>query len=408
MKSLFTFLLILLLNILSFSESHTINYRIYVRHLGDSTKVLVTSGSVSEGQYITFPPFTLTGDIEDYQNLYDVVKGSTIYFEEESLAEDITVYFNVMSFDTRRAGFYFDHNLFFHMGVEVIGSRTGYHGFDDNYELQNGRYAVFKIPKDDDLRTVLNQINLDIADIDFAYNTRNGYDPNGIDYTEEEDSLKCRLLHFSKFAGGRGSVLPVELIFFSSEVEGNNVNLKWQTATEVNNYGFEIERAIVISTPIYQGKDLNWNKIGFVEGSGTSNSPKEYFFNDVITQSGKYLYRLKQVDIDGSYKYSDVVEVNIDTPQNFELGQNYPNPFNPSTTIHYTIPSDKTLYEKSLHVNLKIYDVLGREIATLVNEKQLPGNYSVKFDANKLKSGIYFYTLRAGNFVATKKMILIK
>ncbi len=191
--------------------------------------------------------------------------------------------------------------------------------------------------------------------------------------------------------------LPVELTSFTANVNGNNVILHWQTATEVNNYGFEIERSTGKTT---------WSKIGFVEGNGTSNSPKEYSFTDVVSQSGKYSYRLKQIDIDGSYKYSDVVEVNIGTPEKFELGQNYPNPFNPTTTIKYSIPNVRA--KDFSPVQLTIYDVLGRKIATLVNKKQSPGNYSVNFNASNLTSGIYFYTLRAGSFVQTRKMILIK
>ncbi len=194
-----------------------------------------------------------------------------------------------------------------------------------------------------------------------------------------------------------GLPLPIELVYFTAKVNENNVLLKWQTATEVNNYGFEIERST---------EKVGWNKIGFVEGNGTSNSPKEYSFTDDVSQSGKYSYRLKQIDIDGSYKYSNVVEVNVGSPEKFELKANYPNPFNPTTTIEYSIPNVRA--KDFSPVQLIIYDVLGRKIATLVNKKQSPGNYSVNFNASNLTSGIYFYTLRAGNFTATRKMILIK
>ncbi len=193
------------------------------------------------------------------------------------------------------------------------------------------------------------------------------------------------------------SPLPVELTSFSGENSGNSVLLNWQTATELNNYGFEIER---------KSERISWNKIGFVEGNGTSNSPKEYSFTDKVSQSGKYSYRLKQIDINGSYKYSNVVEVNINVPEKFELKQNYPNPFNPTTTIEYSIP---TVGAKNFSpVQLKIYDVLGREITTLVNKRQSPGNYSVKFNASNLPSGTYFYRIHAGSFTDVKKMILLK
>ncbi len=194
--------------------------------------------------------------------------------------------------------------------------------------------------------------------------------------------------------------LPVELVSFTADVRQNSVILNWQTATEMNNYGFEIERS---------KEKSHWGKIGFVEGNGTSNSPNEYSFTDVVSQSGKYFYRLKQIDIDGAYKYSNVVEVIVGSPEKFELRQNYPNPFNPVTTIEYSIPIVKAKnFSPQQKVELKIYDVLGREIATLVNKKQLPGNYSVKFDASNLPSGVYIYSLRSGSFVATRKMILLK
>ncbi len=224
------------------------------------------------------------------------------------------------------------------------------------------------------------------------------YHDNGTQGDQSDDWLEYDgITSFSEFVlASDNEPLPVELISFTANVNDNNVILNWQTATEVNNYGFEIQRSTEKTT---------WSKIGFVEGNGTSNSPKEYSFTDRVSQSGKYSYRLKQIDIDGSYKYSNVVEVNVGSPEKFELGQNYPNPFNPATTIEYSIPN---VGEPVQNVQLIIYDVLGREVATLVNGKQEVGHYKVKFDASKLNSGVYFYTLRAGEFVSTKKMILMK
>ncbi len=225
------------------------------------------------------------------------------------------------------------------------------------------------------------------------------------------------------------SATPVELVAFTATVNGDNVELYWKTATETNNYGFQVERQ--------KAKGENdWEEIGFVEAAGNGNSPKEYSFTDNITESGTYSYRLKQIDIDGSYEYSKVVEVNIDSPAKFELSQNYPNPFNPTTTIKYSIPSviarDPDLSgdrsnllnnsqdlqiatnltssnsRNDANVRLIVYNVLGRKITTLVNKKQSPGNYSVQFDASNLPSGVYFYTLQYGNFTATKKMLLLK
>ena len=187
--------------------------------------------------------------------------------------------------------------------------------------------------------------------------------------------------------------LPVELSSFTANVNGNTVELNWQTATERNNYGFEIQRR----------KDGNeeWAKIGFVEGAGNSNSPKTYSFTDKVNTNGKYSYRLKQIDLDGSYEYSNVVEINIGVADKFELLPNYPNPFNPTTKIKYAIPTE-------MHVTLNVYDVLGRKVATLVNKKQNAGNYEVVFNAGNLPSGIYFAKITAGTYSAVRKMMLVK
>ena len=192
---------------------------------------------------------------------------------------------------------------------------------------------------------------------------------------------------------------PVELSSFTANVVDRNVELNWQTATEVNNYGFQVERKNAKG-------ESEWESIGFVEGHGNSNSPKEYSFTDENPPSGNIQYRLKQIDINGNFEYSEIVEVQTNAPSKFELFQNYPNPFNPTTTISYAVPSVETRHALSLQ--LIVYDILGRKVATLVNKKQSPGNYSVEFDAGKLSSGIYFYTLRAGDFTATKKMILMR
>ncbi len=216
--------------------------------------------------------------------------------------------------------------------------------------------------------------------------------------------------------------LPVELTTFKASVIGNAVKLDWQTATEVNNYGFSVER-LAKSLDTDNGKLHNlttkndnkevWEAINFIEGHGNSNSPKFYEYTDKTVNYGKYLYRLKQIDIDGGFEYSETVEADLGMPSQFELYQNYPNPFNPTTTIKYIIPTVKTLHATSQQkyatsVQLKVYDILGNEVSTLVNEKQQPGVYEVTFDASKLASGIYFYKISAGNFIQTKKMILMK
>lgn len=191
------------------------------------------------------------------------------------------------------------------------------------------------------------------------------------------------------------TVVPVELISFTGQAEGSIVSLNWETATEVNNYGFEIEKTLSVTSP-----DRVWNKIGFVSGAGNSNSFKNYSFHDENNVFGKYIYRLKQIDMDGSYKYSNQVEVEVH-PSKFSLEQNYPNPFNPSTIINYTIP-------QRTNVKLSVYNILGSEIARLVNETKNAGAYEIQFDASKFPAGVYLYTIEAGNYKAMKKLVLIK
>lgn len=185
--------------------------------------------------------------------------------------------------------------------------------------------------------------------------------------------------------------LPVELTTFSAKTVETGIELSWQTATEINNYGFEIER---------KSGNSSWEKIGFVKGAGNSSSTKDYSFLDKVS-SGKYTYRLKQIDDNGTYKYSGEIEATANVPSAFKLNQNYPNPFNPSTSIKFNLP-------KASFVNLTIYNVLGAQVATLVNEKLEPGTYTKNFNANNLSSGVYFYRLTAGNIVITKKMSLLK
>jgi hypothetical protein len=189
--------------------------------------------------------------------------------------------------------------------------------------------------------------------------------------------------------------LPVELLSFVSTVSGNNSQLKWITAAEKNNKGFEIYRKAEYS---------DWQKIGFVSGSGNSNSQKTYYFNDNNLSPDSYNYRLKQLDYNGNFEFFTLNSlVIIGTPSKFDLKQNYPNPFNPTTNILYSIPVDA-------FVKIKIYDISGREIASLVNTLQKAGSYLVNFNADNynLASGIYFYKLTAGNYTNVKKLILMK
>ena len=193
------------------------------------------------------------------------------------------------------------------------------------------------------------------------------------------------------------SPLPVELNAFSAELTGRTVELKWSTSSELNNSGFDIEKSIV------KGQTSEgWSKIGFISGSGTISEPANYTFTDKDLLTGKYKYRLKQIDFNGNYEYFELAEeVSIGIPDKYELSQNYPNPFNPVTNLEFGI-------SKSGFVSLKIHDVLGRELVTLVNEIKEPGYYKIKFDAGNLASGVYFYRMTADDFVALKKFVVMK
>ena len=181
-------------------------------------------------------------------------------------------------------------------------------------------------------------------------------------------------------------VLPVELSSFSAIVLENSVKLNWRTETEVSNYGFEVEKLQDYPT---SGKKLqDWSKIGFVQGHGNSNSPKDYSFLDENGSGGKYSYRLKQIDTDGQFEYSKVIEVDLGSLTKFELSQNYPNPFNPSTAISFSLP-------QSGNVKLTVYNLLGEKVAELVNGFREAGIHIVNFNAENFNSGIFIYKIRS-------------
>jgi len=184
--------------------------------------------------------------------------------------------------------------------------------------------------------------------------------------------------------------VPVELTSFTAFVVDGNVLLNWSTATEVNNYGFEIERS----------ENGSYHTIGFVEGQGTTTEPQQYSYIDKYAEPGIHFYRLKQMDFLGTYEYSDAIEVNVPL-KDFSLQQNYPNPFNPSTTITFSIPN------KSF-TSLKVYNAQGEEVAALVKEELLAGVYSFEWNAQNAPSGVYYYSLVADNKIQSLKMIIIK
>ncbi len=188
------------------------------------------------------------------------------------------------------------------------------------------------------------------------------------------------------------NIVPVELASFTADVHNSSVTLNWQTATETNNSGFEIER---------KSEQSDWQKLGFAAGSGTTAETRNYSFYDNNLSSGKYFYRLKQLDYDGTFEYSKTIEVEISAPAAYSLEQNYPNPFNPTTTIKYSLP-------EANFVTLAVYNSLGEKVSTLVNQVVEAGNHTLEFNAENLSSGIYFVRMEAGSFISTKKITLMK
>ena len=191
---------------------------------------------------------------------------------------------------------------------------------------------------------------------------------------------------------------PVELKTFTAKINAEkNIILNWSTSTETNNKGFEVERC-----QVYKNEELqNWKSLGFVDGNGTSAKQHNYSFEDKKINEGKYRYRIKQIDFDGGYKYSGIVEIMISAPEKFTLAQNYPNPFNPSTTINYSAP-------QAGKIKLAVYNLLGQEVAVLVNGEVSAGMHQAAFNAKSLPSGAYFYKLQSEHSVSVKKMLLLK
>jgi hypothetical protein len=209
--------------------------------------------------------------------------------------------------------------------------------------------------------------------------------------------LHTTLMYAVANGGTFPGLVPVELASFSSSVVATNVNLSWVTATELNNQGFDVERS---------SDQTEWERIGFVEGNGTSTQMNYYSYSDKSLEVGKYYYRLKQLDFDGSFEYSDAIEVEVAVPLEFALQQNYPNPFNPSTKINFSLASDSK-------VTMKVFNILGQEVVTLVDGNLAAGEHEINFNASSLNSGVYLYQINAEGadgkrFSSVKKMILSK
>ncbi len=192
-------------------------------------------------------------------------------------------------------------------------------------------------------------------------------------------------------------IVPVELTSFAAVVTKNGIQLNWETATEMNNQGFEIERST---------DSQNFNMIGFVNGKGTTSEKSSYSYLDKNINTPKYYYRLKQVDFNGAYEYSNVIEIDFSIPNEFNLSQNYPNPFNPATVLRFGLPVESD-------ITLSVYNSLGEIVEIVAQGRLQSGTHNVNFEASGLPSGLYLYTLKAKGidgveFTQTAKMLLLK
>jgi len=264
-----------------------------------------------------------------------------------------------------------------------------------NWQGQDHLNFVSRMMAPDYNGTPLDFSTGDVQDLDLSFTM-------GADWVTENCELVAfiqnndgkEILQGTKLALPELAPLPVELTSFTSTVSAAGVTLMWTTASEINNHGFDVERS-------YDGNIFS--SIGFVNGHGTSAEIHNYAFTDKPDNntSGTFYYRLKQVDMNGQSTYSQVLTVKFDVPTHYSLAQNFPNPFNPSTTIKYTVPQNGP-------VTIKLYDITGREVATLVNEVKTVGSYDLKFNASGLASGVYIYRMIAKDFVSVKKMSILK
>ncbi len=275
----------------------------------------------------------------------------------------------------------------------------GMYGFSPTYKLDDSVYAgntSLRVAYSTDSRATW------IADGPLAYIT-NPPDTVDSDSLGTPISVSTGTSIFVALARAQGTSdnpLPVELTSFTYQLDKNNVTLLWSTSTETNNSGFEIQKS---------SDNVNFEKVAFVKGAGTSTAVKNYsFIDENISRSRALYYRLKQIDFAGGFTYSKVIEISTGIPSEYKLDQNYPNPFNPATAISYQLSAFS-------HVTLKVYDALGREIETLVNEEKPAGIYRAEFNGSNYPSGIYYYRIaihsdkiQAGNYSSVKKMILLK
>lgn len=264
-----------------------------------------------------------------------------------------------------------------------------------NWQGQTMVYNAQRLMAPNELGTTLDFSSGNTVDINLNFTLNANWIADNCELVSFIQNLDGKeILQGSKVTLPELTVLPVELTSFTAKSSTNQVNLTWTTATEINNSGFEIQKST-------DGSEFV--SVGFIKGNGTTTEPKAYSFvdNHLNNVTGKLYYRLKQIDYNGAFNYSEIVEVVIDLPLEYSLNQNYPNPFNPSTKIKYSVP------EQNL-VSIVVYGVTGEEIATLVNEVKEAGNYEIEFNALQLSSGVYFYRMTSGDFTSVKKLSVLK
>jgi hypothetical protein len=392
-------------------------------HSGGTTNgILVTSPGLTYSGYASSGignAATLTVSGQDVNKQYTPITSGAIYasimvnvtsaqtgdyFFHLGLANTTSIYMGRVYVKVASNG-----NLQFGLSKTSLGGTLGIQAvYSDSIYTTNTTYLLilkyqFNPGAADDVAYLF--INPAISPIeptpDLMHDLSNSDDPANIGgvYIRQGSSASASnlILDGIRIGTAWSDLVPVELTSFTSTVAGNNVTLNWSTATETNNQGFEVERS-------FEGDEFTTT--GFVAGHGTTTEPKSYSYTDNNLVTGSYSYRLKQVDFGGTFSYSDVVNVDVTAPAEFDLAQNYPNPFNPSTRIDFSLAVDSK-------VSLKVFNVLGQEVASLLNGNLSAGSHQLNFDASALNSGVYLYRIEANgidgaNFVSVKKMILTK
>ncbi len=210
MKKLFTFIIAVLFSSGLFAQEHTVSYQVIVWNPCDGSNVTVDGGSFQTGESFTLPQFTLPSSMASWQQLYDALVGTSFGIDSGALNEDITIGINIFNFSCQEPGYYFDPNLFMFLGVTVVGDSSGMHGLDDFYYFNPGTYARLIIPQSGAFNSLLQFLNIALNDIGFGYYIENVFYSNGLTFTIGADNVELDLSHFSKFGGGRGSLVGVE------------------------------------------------------------------------------------------------------------------------------------------------------------------------------------------------------